>query len=774
MNRLKFSLVIIFLYSYFLICYTSDLTVIPSNRILNNNELLEYLREDIPGMEYVYLEKKAGNISRSLELLADYLKEHTAKRYYFDWNKFPEQFSFYETNYPKMWNNHLKLAQYQISTFSPETQWQLPFKDLKGQEVTAYELRHLARQQKSFDMALVYFYKNKDSVYLDYFIRQVADLNRAFTEGKYDDGGNAVYEVFRAGKRIHNWLFCYQTYLSSPGLDWEKQILLIKTFLHHGAQLYERTKRFRHGNHHTRGLVALFEISVLFPEFQDSDAWRKQALAGLEWHLQREVNDDGFQFERSVHYHKGDIENYLRVYNLAKRNEIVLSNFYQDQFYKLFDSLVKLAQPNRRLPVLQDDTDSIFREYNDIDDVMAAGSIIFQNNQFRYFTGDKIPAEYFWLFNQTEINSVKNLSPVKPIIGSIALEQTGYYVMRNGWDLDDCHMVISAGLSEKKPDHQHGEMLGITAYANNVEILPNYQVKYNHPDFPFYKSSWVKNVALVDSIPLGREWVANKGGSGFGKWANLPKPQVITWITEDDFDFFSGSHDSYDSLGIQYYRTVIFLKDGWWIVRDFFISREFHSYQQIWQGLYEKKSSLLVESFPETDSYFSIQQLEQSQYEIYMKRFASKGSVIFSLKDSGNVTFTTVLYPHKEHNNIDKDSQTSRLPSYGQWLLHSKDNDIKTIESDAKFVFQKIGQKFVFLDFTSVRFEDIQLTLPQPGSVFAQLESGQLTLWFLDYQGQKLKIQTDEFISMKLNDMIILKGTEMIFTPGDKLVLDWE
>ncbi len=55
--------------------------------------------------------------------------------------------------------------------------------------------------------------------------------------------------------------------------------------------------------------------------------------------------------------------------------------------------------------------------------------------------------------------------------------------MREGWKPDDKMMIVSAGLDGEKPDHQHGDMLGIQAMANGKIILPNYQVRYSLEDF---------------------------------------------------------------------------------------------------------------------------------------------------------------------------------------------------------------------------------------------------------------------------------------------------
>ncbi len=559
---------------------------IPADRVLESSELVAFLKQDVSGLEKVYELRDKGDTRTALNELAAFFRQKAAERYYFDWRYFEERFEAYSKNYPSAREDHARLAEFHMTRYSPETHWQLPFKNNLGEEVTAYQLRHVARQQKSADMAMMYFYEDKDPTYPDYFTRQVADLNRAFEAGAYDDEGNGVYEVFRAGKRIHNWLFCYNAYLNSPQFDMDDQLLLIRTFLHHGAQLQKRSERYRDGNHHTRGLVALFEIASFLREFHDSDKWLDQAIDGLTKHITREINSDGFQFERTVHYHKGDIENYFRVFQLARRGGIELPQKFLKQFRKMFDALVALGQPNRRLPVLQDDTDSLFAENNDISDVMSIAVLLYQDPVYQWFAGEGIPANIFWLFRQEELERPRPQAQ-KPTILSTELAETGYYIMRNGWEPRDEVMVISAGLSDRKPDHQHGDMLGIVAYAEGTEILPNYQVKYNQPDYRYWKNSLVKNVALADSVLQGGGWRGNRGGSGFGKWRFLPEPQVRQWIKSSGFDYFAGSHNGFDSLGVVYEREVLFVKDGFWIIADSFRAKEIHSYSQIWQGPYD-------------------------------------------------------------------------------------------------------------------------------------------------------------------------------------------
>jgi hypothetical protein len=657
-------------------------------------DLLINLKSDIPELAKIYQLRDIGDTDQAIQLLVDYIKQKSADRYYFNWKNFVQRFKQYQGQYPEKRQEHFKLANDQMTTYPPETNWILPFKNLKGAEVTAYELRHLARQQKSFDMALMFHFSGEDDNYLDYWVRQVADLNRAFSDNAYDDAGNGIYESYRAGRRIHNWLFCHHAYLASEKYNWQSQLLLIKTFLHHGAQLQRETQKYRSGNHHTKGLVALFEIAAVFSDFEISDSWKDQAVAGLAQHLKNEVNADGFQFERSVHYHIGDIENYFRVYQLAKLNQVALPEIFEVQLRKMFEALAQIAQPNRRLPVLQDDTDLPFAENNQIDDAMTIGTLLFGDPISRYFSTDEIPADIYWLLRPEQFDHIYKAKGEQPTFSSVALKETGYYCMRNGWGENNMYLTISAGLSKKKPDHQHGDMLGIVAYANGHEILPNYQVKYNEPDYPFWKNSWVKNVALVDSIPLGQGWTPNEGTSGFGKWAKLPAPEVVKWETSETFDYFLGTHNGYDSLGVKYFREVLFIKDGLWIVRDHFQSEEPHHYQQIWQGHYSIKNNNHAFSNFEDGTGLQIVQLNPVTDDVSVSKFRSKGNIVFNRNGQRDFVFTTLLYPFNENKKIEIDtSQSQQKIIIKNWHILKNDRHelllIDSLTGGVKFKIDK-------------------------------------------------------------------------------------
>ena len=695
---------------------------IDADHVPTVQEILNNLDTSRPELQSIIKLNQQGHIQKAAHRLADHLQQQAAQKYYFNWQTFVSRFQEYRSTYPEALKKHRAMARAQTRMFAPETRWQLPATNLLGRQVTAYELRHLARQQKSADMTLMYFYKGKTNQYPDYFMRQVRDLNRAFTAGEVDDGGNAVYESYRAGKRIHNWLFNYHAYLAAGVLNSDDQITLVRTFLHHGAQLRKRTKRFRYGNHQTKGLTALFEISTLFTEFKATAEWQKHALDGLVWHISREINPDGFQFERSVHYHIGDIENYFRVYQLAQKNHVTLPDTFVTQLHKMFTSLIKLAQPDRTLPVLQDDTDDPYSEFNDVRGAMTIGAILFEDPEFRFFAGEQIPSSVYWLLNDAQLDVLQRVKPQTPDYGSTALVQSGYYTMRSGWKTEDLYMTITTGLSKEKPDHQHGDMLGLVAWAKGQVILPNYQVRYKHPEYRDFKNSLVKNVALVDGYLQGRGWKPNSGKSGFGKWRRLPHSTVEAWIVAPEFDYFSATHDGFDSLQVDYRREVLFIKGRFWLVRDHFVGQQAHHYQQLWQGEFQiQTDGSAREDFANGSRLILLPQAKDLQAS-QSKAVRGKQHLTWETAAMDRAALATIILP------LDKSQTTEQLLS-GWHYVHKMPNvkfepqggalikEQKGFYFDAK-VLQHGAHKFEFEQPATFEFSKAgDLRLLRPGKI---------------------------------------------------------
>lgn len=121
--------------------------------------------------------------------------------------------------------------------------------------------------------------------------------------------------------------------------------------------------------------------------------------------------------------------------------------------------------------------------------------MLFENPEMGYFANEHIDSKMFWFVNQSQLDLLKYKISQKPTYGSLSFKETRYYIMRNVWNRNDQVLIISSRLDSDKPDHQHGDMLGIQAMANGQVLLPNNQVRYSLPDLELFKNSMVKNVA---------------------------------------------------------------------------------------------------------------------------------------------------------------------------------------------------------------------------------------------------------------------------------------
>ncbi|WP_148229647.1 heparinase II/III family protein [Cellulophaga algicola] len=714
---------------------------IPTNEVIATNDLINYLTPEVKV-------KLGSNGPITEAVLAQYFRDKFAERYFYDWNDFDARFQKYKSSNSGAEKSHAENAKDHMDKFSGTTQWKLPFNYLNGAPVNAYALRHLARQHKMVDVAFQYFYEDKNPKYITYFKNQLQSLNGALKADQFEkiEDGNGVYEVFRSGYRVLNWLQIHTMFLGQEAYTDKDQLATIATLLQHGAHLYERNPDFASGNHQTRGMSALAMISVLFRDFKGTDRWYEHSMSLLEEHMSKEINDDGFQFERSVHYHMSDIGTYFYVYQLAKISKLEVKPFWKERLKSLFITLTKISYPNKTAPVLSDDTDDPWAESNDISGALTLGYLLFESPKIGHFANDHVEQKMFWYVSNSQLDMLDHIEAQSPTMKSLEFPKTGYYVMREGWQPKDKMMIISAGLDKDKPDHQHGDMLGVQAMANGKNILPNYQVRYSLSDYGFFKNSMVKNVALVDNVLQGKQYTSNQGGSGFGKFLELPHPKTIAWETNNNIDVFVGRHDGFEKNGVSYSRQIIYLKDDFWVIKDNFSSETPHDYKQVWQGHYSlEETPNLIRSTFDNASGLDIYQLKKTD-TVTTSGTRGKQWAVVTKKGQNAFSFISVLYPYQGYaNRIDEEKEK---PNFKDWIWN---DTFWIIEGKEPNSLSK-GIETLFFSVNKLQFEKIELTFSNATDVLVTLKDNLLTVQSIGEKEAELS-----FRNKKNKQMVPLK-----------------
>lgn len=580
---------------------------VPRDRLVTTREFFAHLDLTIPSLRPVADALRSADTIRASQLFLDHLRRRSSPQYFFPPSSAPERSRAYRERYADdaafMKDKAIDFQE----TYGADVDWRVPGKDLRGRPHTPNTVRSLARHLYAENFAILY-HLTGDVGTVRFQMDHLRDFVSDFEAGKAETGGNDVFERFYAGHRIRNLMMFHQLLLASDVLTLDEQMYLVRTFLLHGAKVIDGSRKFNWGNHQLVGLCALYEMTLMYPEFSVMREWNRHVFALILEHMEKEVLPDGFQFERASHYFKLDILNYFRVFRLAEVNGIEMPEWAKERFRKMFHAILAVLLPDGSMPPLQDAQDSYIGNRN-LDEARARlrasetsdsaelvdpaeapflslGAYLYRDPQLKYFGSKDLHGAFSWFLDADAPEVYRALGTEPPSFTSVALRESGYYVMRSGWGPTDAYMIIDGELAKFKPDHTHGGALGVIAAAGGRVVLPNYRVRYSDPLFHVFKNSTVKNVALADSLLQGRGWIPNAARTGFGKWAVLAQPTVERWYSTAGLDLFVGTHNGFDSIGVSYRRTIAFLKPDYWVVVDDLSGSSSHRYQQIWQGQY--------------------------------------------------------------------------------------------------------------------------------------------------------------------------------------------
>jgi hypothetical protein len=121
--------------------------------------------------------------------------------------------------------------------------------------------------------------------------------------------------------RAVNWIWALRFFeerlASLPHVAWS----IARSLYEHALHIEANLEYYREGtsNHYLANVAGLLYIGCAYPEFPDADRWVAFALQELVSEMQRQVYDDGADFEASTHYHRLVAETFVSCAALAER-----------------------------------------------------------------------------------------------------------------------------------------------------------------------------------------------------------------------------------------------------------------------------------------------------------------------------------------------------------------------------------------------------------------------------------------------------------------------
>ena len=240
----------------------------------------------------------------------------------------------------------------------------------------------------------------------------------------------------------------------------------------------------------------------------------------------------------------------------------------------------------------------------------------------------------------------------------------------------------------------------------------------------------------------------------------MPEPTNIAWETNKNFDFFIGSHDGFENVGVTYSRQVIYVKDDFWIVKDNFQSTEEHTYKQVWQGHYstEQAPNLLRATFDDA-SGCDIFQLK----EITTSNSAGKRGKAWTVVEKEGVKdfdFLTIIFPYKGYSNRINEEETLDLKG---WKINQSNWDVVGKEAVA---LSKDGATY-FFGVTQLKQGEITLNFSAATDIFVSLKDKDLLLQHIGPSA--VNIEMTGLKAVKMNDKL-MTANQSLLAPNDKLI----
>ena len=368
--------------------------------------------------------------------------------------------------------------------------------------------------------------------------------------------------------RSMSWLWGFHFFNSSPSLTLETRKRAWK-FLYLNARHLESylSTYFSPNTHLTGEALGLFFIGTLLPEFKEAKRWQDLGARILVEQLATHVRSDGVYFEQTSYYHRYTTDFYLQFLVLARANHFDLPRQVEESLALLLDHLMYITRPDGTTPLFGDDDGGRLtllddRPANDFRGTLAIGAAVLNRGDYKFVAGGATES-LLWLMGPDGLDKFESIEAKQPAETSKAFPEGGYFVMRDGWTRESNYLLFDCGPHGSLAcGHAHADALAIDVAARGRTVLVDagtYTYTGSKELRDWFRSSHAHNTVTVDdrssSVP----------GRAFS-WNTVARCTALKWITNDRFDFVSGEHDGYQPAITR--REILFVKPGYWVVRD--------------------------------------------------------------------------------------------------------------------------------------------------------------------------------------------------------------
>jgi hypothetical protein len=317
----------------------------------------------------------------------------------------------------------------------------------------------------------------------------------------------------------------------------------------------------------------------MFPrEYCDAEDWCDFGLAQMLREMDKQVLDDGADYESSTGYHRFVLELFLYSFLLCRVNDVEIEQKYWTRLHQMLIYVRCYLRPDGFAPLIGDtDSGQVLpirrRRADDHAYVLAIGAVVFNDPALK-LEGMELPEELLWLLGEDGVKAFQGMSCSTEYAVSKAFPHAGIYIMRDG-DLYLCFNASDAGINGRG-SHGHNDVLSIEVSAGGRAFIVDPGTYVYSADLG--KRHEFRSTAYHSTVKIdGREQNTIDRNMPF-VIGNEARPRVLEWTTNDEFDKVVAEHYGYSP--VTHRRTITFNKrERSWLIDDEFFGDGEHVYE---------------------------------------------------------------------------------------------------------------------------------------------------------------------------------------------------
>lgn len=335
--------------------------------------------------------------------------------------------------------------------------------------------------------------------------------------------------------------------------DTEDQTIidLLKSIYEHEAYLL-KFESFPPSNKTISEGRSMLATACSFPEFRESEEWYDATSQQLLNDMNIQVMRDGASYELTPGYQIAIAAWFLEVFEVARKFGRSLNPEIEAGIRRMYDWSAAINRPDFSCPSVSD-----------------AGSL---DGKFapRLIKPGQVLDNPTVLWVGTEGKEGHS-----PNYTSIAHRDSGYFVMRSGWDRDARYCLFEGGPYGRF--HQHEDMLSFDLYAHGLPFIVDPGITSYFPNewTSFYRTTEAHNTVLVDGCGQ------NRREQTIAEWIESARDKTI-WRSDDRADIAIATYDAgYAGLDadIAHRRAVMFVKPNYFLIFDELTGKGQHTYE---------------------------------------------------------------------------------------------------------------------------------------------------------------------------------------------------